>query len=107
MSEPRKLKKEQLQLKFVEEVSCAAEDIDYQSNQIEVSNVPHTVSCELVTAYFEGPKSGGCANAVAKCKKTEQGVFIVTFHDPNGKRSNPCSYNSIDLSYSPPLCSCK
>ena len=93
MSEPRKFKREVLQLKLVEEASCAMEDNDYQSNQIEVRNVPHTVSCELVKAYFEGPKSGSCANAVAECKKTEPGVLIVTFYDPNGERSNPYFHN--------------
>ena len=105
MSEPRKFKREFLQLKLVEEASCAMEDSDYQSNQIEVRNVPHTVSCELVKAYFEGAKSGGSANAVAECKKTEPGVFIVTFHDPNGEKSNPCSYNHL-IPHILGFCSC-
>ena len=71
-------------MNFVEEISSAQEESDSQCNQIEVHNVPAAVSDKLLKAYFEGARSGGCTNAVAKCEQTQKGVFIVTFHDPKG-----------------------
>ena len=52
--------------------------------KVEVSNVPETVNEEVLKAFFEGPKSGGCAGAVADVVKVAGGVFQVTFHDPAG-----------------------
>ena len=96
MSEPRKFKKETLQMKYVEETLHDAKGSDSEEdepNQIEVRNVPDIVNEKTLKAYFEGEKSGGCDGAVAECKQIQQGIFIVTFHDPNGKRVvEYCSY---------------
>lgn len=89
ISEPRKFKKEILQMKYVEETSCEPNGSDSEEdepNQIEVRNVPHKVNEKTLKAYFEVEKSGGCDGAVAQCKQIQQGIFIVTFHDPKGKR---------------------
>ena len=71
-----------------EEEEAESEESDSEGpNQtcVEVSNVPETVKEEVLKTYFEGPKAGGCANAVAECTKIRTGVFYVTFHDPSGK----------------------
>lgn len=88
ISEPRKFKKEILQMKYVEEPSCEPQGSDSEDEpyQIEVRNVPDKVNEKTLKAYFEGVKSGGCDGAVAECKRIQQGIFIVTFHDPKGKR---------------------
>ena len=88
MSEPRAFKKETLQMKYVEETSREPKESDSEEdepNQIEVRNVPDVVNEKKLKAYFEGEKSGGCDGAVAECKQIQQGIFIVTFHDPKGK----------------------
>ena len=89
MSEPRKFKKETLWMKYVEEISCEPKGSDSEEdepNQIEVRNVPAKVNEKLLKLYFEGERAGGCDGAVAECKKIQQGIFVVTFHDPKGKR---------------------
>lgn len=90
MSEPRKFKKETLQMKFVEETSHedgSSDSEEDEPNKIEVRNVPDKVDEKLLKVYFEGVKSGGCEGAVAECERIQQGVFIVTFHDPKGKKA--------------------
>ena len=105
MSEPRKFKKETLQLKYVEETSCELKGSDSEEDepyQIEVHNVPDKVNEKLLKLYFEGEKSGGCDGAVAECRQIQQGIFIVTFHDPKGKgfyNTDPAVIGSI-------YCSC-
>lgn len=86
MSEPRKYKKQELQMKWVEETSSEEDesDSDFEPNQIEVHNVPDRVTDEGLKAYFEMTKSGGSSDAVFECRQVGKGVFIVTFQDPKG-----------------------
>ena len=82
VSEKRIFKKVTLQLSFVKEASKTEPSEDL--NQIEVSNVPDSVTKEALQTYFEMPNSGGCADAVAECTKIGPGKFYVTFRDPKG-----------------------
>ena len=85
ISEPRTFKKTHLQMSWVKkEGPPEKEEKEHHPNQIEVHNVPPTVTDKLLGTYFEMAKSGGCNNAVAHCKQIETGVFTVTFHDPQG-----------------------
>ena len=87
VSKPRAFKKKPLQLSFVQEAPSEPHKSDSEEKeprQIEVSNVPDVADEELVKVYFEGAKSGGCANAVAECTQIQSGVFLVTFYDPKG-----------------------
>lgn len=84
VSKKRFFKKVTLRLSFLKEVSKPGLSEADDLNQIEVSNVPEAVTEEDLQTYFEGTKSGGCANAVAECKKIGPEVFHVTFHDPKG-----------------------
>lgn len=59
---------------------------DGRSTKLEVSNVPVTVTADILRAFFEGAKSGGCADAVAEVNRINPGVFHVTFHDHKGKK---------------------
>lgn len=82
MSGPRDYKKIPLQISWVKEPTmCLEED---KPNQIKVYNVPSDVKEKVLKTYFEVARSGGCKNAVADCKKIETGVYVVTFHDPQG-----------------------
>ena len=65
-----------------------------EPTKIEVGNAPD-VDTDTLKAFFEGPKSGGCEDAVAEIKKISLGVFHVTFHDPKGIRYYPIVYESI------------
>lgn len=92
-------------MRFVEEASCEREGSgsEEEPNQIEVHNVPDTVNDKPitdkhVTAYFEGAKSGGCANAVAECKQIRKGVFNVTFYDPKGVHSFKLGLDTVLIS---------
>ena len=62
---------------------------------VEVSNVPETVSDEVLKAYFEGTRLGSYADAVAECTKIHKGIFHVTFHDSKGnsKANLACFHN--------------
>ena len=84
MSEPRKLKKAELQMGWVKKPEKEGSDPEEELNQIEVHNVPSFVTGSVLKAYFETTKSGGCNNAVADCYQVQEGVFTVTFHDPQG-----------------------
>ena len=77
-------------MSFVKEVRKPEPDFQ---NQIEVSNVPEGVTKEVLQAYFELAKSGGCANAVADCTKIGPRRFYVTFHDPKG---NATTYTQVE-----------
>ena len=81
-SEPRKFKKEVLEIRLLEHKDEA--DSEATSNEIEVHNVPESVTKKVLKTYFEMGKSGGCPGAVADCRKINEGTFIVTFHDPLG-----------------------
>ena len=86
-SKPRALKRKPLQFSFVQKAPSESDENDSEEEeprQIEVSNVPDAADEELVKAYFEGNKSGSCANAVAECTRIQKGVFLVTFRDPKG-----------------------
>ena len=69
-----------------------------EPTKIKVGNAPD-VDADALKAFFEGPKSGGCEDAVAEIKKISLGVFHVTFHDPKGIRyylfSHTIVYESI------------
>ena len=54
-------------------------------DKVEVANVPDAVNEEVLKAFFEGPKSGGCAGAVANVVRIKPGVFHVTFCDSKGE----------------------
>ena len=54
-----------------------------EPTKIKVGNAPD-VDTDTLKAFFEGPKSGGCADAVAEIEKISLGVFHVTFHYPKG-----------------------
>ena len=54
-----------------------------EPTKIEVSNAPD-VDIPVLKAFFEGPKSGGCEDAVSEIEKISPGVFHVTFHDTKG-----------------------
>lgn len=55
-------------------------------SQIEVSNVPEKVTERVLKTYFETGLSNSCPKAVSDCKKIREGVFTVTFHDPEGMK---------------------
>ena len=98
-SEPRKFKKEVLEIHLLEHKDEA--DSEATSNEIEVHNVPENVTEKVLKTYFEVGKSGGCPGAVADCRKINEGTFIVTFHDPSGiDISYQCKCSSIHLTYS-------
>jgi poly [ADP-ribose] polymerase 10/14/15 len=85
MSEPRKLKKADLEMRWLKEEGPSEReesDSEDECNQIEVHNVPSSVTENMLKTYFEMNKSGGGRNAVADCKQVREGIFTVTFHDP-------------------------
>ena len=87
MSEPRIFKKAELQISWVKEKGPPEDDeseSEEDPSQIEVRNVPSNVTENVLKAYFEMGKSGGYKDAVADCKQIENGIFTVTFHDPQG-----------------------
>ena len=87
MSEPRTFKKAELQMSWVKEKGPPEDDEiepEEDPSQIEVHNVPSKVTENVLKTYFETGKSGGCKDAVADCKQIENGIFTVTFHDPQG-----------------------
>ena len=99
MSRPRKVKKSVLQMNVLEEEEeeeegeelwweCASEtevpDSGHRLTQIEVCNVPEKVTEKVLKRYFETAKANSCDKAVSECTKVREGVFIVTFHDPEG-----------------------
>ena len=84
VSQPRTLKKVVLSLKLVTEDQSGCHTVGYNQTCVEVSNVPETVSEEMLKAYFEGARLGSCADAVAECTKIHRGIFHVTFHDSKG-----------------------
>ena len=85
MSETRTYRKVSLQMSWVEERSGTSEsDSDDESNQIEVHDVPSSVTEKTLKAYFEVNKSGGCKGAVSDCKQIKEGVFVVTFFSHEG-----------------------
>lgn len=92
MSKTRKFKKKVIQLDIVTEVGKPEPSKADDMNQIEVSNVPESVSESVLQCYFEGTRSGGCANAVAECTKIGPGKFYVTFHDPKGMPLQYCMH---------------
>ena len=95
MSEPRKLKREKLQMKRVEEASSHDDESnsDIEPNKIEVHNVPDKVTDDVLKAFFEMDKSGGSDGAIDECRLIRKGVFILTFRDPRGMhRSMDCIY---------------
>ena len=63
--------------------SDESDSVEEEPRQIKVSNVPD-VDIAALKAFFEGPKSGGCEDAVAEIKKISPRVCHVTFHDPKG-----------------------
>ena len=85
MSQPCVWKKAPLEMNWVEEGNGSSDsESEEESNQIEVSHVPSSVTERLLKAYFEMPKSGGQKGAVIDCKDLGKGVFLVTFCDPKG-----------------------
>ena len=65
-----------------------------EPTKIEVSNAPD-VDIAVLKAFFEGPKSGGCEDAVAEIERISLGVFHVTFYDPKGIRYYLLLHNII------------
>lgn len=84
MSKTRIFKKVNLHLSIVKEVVKPEQSETDNPNQIEVRNVPETVTEEVLKTYFEQARSGGSVNAVTDCIKIGPGLFRVTFHDPKG-----------------------
>ena len=86
MSEPRRVKKKAvLKMRPIEESECETQERNsVDPTQIEVHNIPDGVTDYLVKVYFETLKSGSCPKAVAECRKSGNGVFVVSFHDPKG-----------------------
>ena len=112
MSRPRKVKKSVLQMNVLEEEEgegeeeegeegeelwweCASEtevpDSGHRLTQIEVCNIPEKVTEKVLKRYFETAKANSCDKAVSDCTKVREGVFIVTFHDPEGSEYTYCS----------------
>ena len=105
MSEPRKLKKADLEMRWLKEEGPSEReesDSEDECNQIEVHNVPSSVTENMLKTYFEMNKSGGGRNAVADCKQVREGIFTVTFHDPRGmccKKNSNEQYNNTISAY--------
>ena len=78
-------KKAPLEMNWVEKGTGSSDsESEEESNQIEVSHVPDSVTKVILKTYFEMPKSGGQKGAVTDCKELGKGVFLVTFRDPKG-----------------------
>ena len=52
---------------------------------LEVSNLPHDVSEDLLALYFESPKSGGCADTVKSVTILRPGVARIQFSSTKGE----------------------
>lgn len=90
-SRDHKIKKKQVNVEFQSVCDegpppLEADDDDGEGHptKIEVSNVPDSITEEVLKVFFEGSRSGSCSGAVADITKIKSGVFHVTFHDPKG-----------------------
>ena len=52
---------------------------------LEVSNLPSSVTVDVLELYFESPKSGGHGGAVKDISFSSPGVARIKFSDPQSK----------------------